>query len=346
MPHQILVVDDNQINLSLFEILLKKQGDCESHCHLEPLQALGWAKTNRVDLVLVDYMMPEIDGIEFVKRFRGFPGHETTPIIMVTANDQKDVRYAALACGVTDFLSKPVDRVEFSSRIKNLLILEDSRRKLADRASWLAEEVLKATSEIRERERETVIRLSKAAESRDKDTGAHLTRMARYAEVIAAEVEMTKAEQELLLAAAPLHDIGKVGIPDHILLKPGKLEPDEFAIMKQHTRIGYGILQGSSSKILQLGAVIALTHHEKFDGTGYPDGLAGESIPLVSRIIALADVFDALTTARPYKPAWELDRVVQHINDQAGIHFDPNCVKALYNRWSEVLEIRERFRDE
>jgi response regulator RpfG family c-di-GMP phosphodiesterase len=346
MPHQILVVDDNQINLSLFGILLKKQGDCESHCHLEPLMALEWAKANRVDLVLVDYMMPEIDGIEFVKRFRTLPGHETTPIVMVTANDQKDVRYAALASGVTDFLSKPVDRVEFSSRIKNLLILEDGRRKLADHASWLAEEVLKATNEIRERERETVIRLSKAAESRDLETGAHVTRMALYAEVIAAEMGMAKSEQELLLAAAPLHDIGKVGIPDHILLKPGKLDPAEFAIMKEHTRIGHGILQGSSSKILQLGAVIALTHHEKFDGTGYPDGLSGESIPLFSRIVALADVFDALTTARPYKPAWELDRVVRYINDQAGFHFDPGCVEALHMRWNTVLEIRERFRDE
>ncbi len=345
MAHQILVVDDNQINLSLFGILLKKQGDCESHCYLEPLKALEWAKTNRVDLVLVDYMMPGIDGIEFVKRFRRYPGHETTPIVMVTANDQKDVRYAALAGGVTDFLSKPVDRVEFSSRVKNLLILEDGRRKLADRASWLAEEVFKATSEIRERERETVVRLSKAADFRDQETGAHVTRMAQYSEVIAAELGMTKSEQELLLAAAPLHDIGKVGIPDHILLKPGKLDPDEFAIMKQHARIGHDILQGSSSKILQLGAVIALTHHEKFDGTGYPGGLAGESIPLFSRIVALADVFDALTSARPYKPAWELDRVVRHINDQAGVHFDPACVEALHARWVEVLDVRERFKD-
>jgi response regulator RpfG family c-di-GMP phosphodiesterase len=253
------------------------------------------------------------------------------------------VRYRALDVGASDFLTKPVDKIEFLARASNMLALSDVRKKLADRAAWLADEVHKATSEILQRERETVIRLSKAAEYRDPETGAHILRMAHFSELIAKGLGLSAVDQELLLEAAPMHDIGKVGIADNILLKPGRLTPDEFEIMKQHAIFGYEILKGSSSRVLQAGADIARAHHEKFDGSGYPNGLRGDSIPIFSRIVAVADVFDALTSERPYKEAWPLEQAVEHLRSNAGSHFDPACVEAFLAQWSVVLEIRQRF---
>jgi putative two-component system response regulator len=343
MTHQILIVDDNNVNLILFSVLVKQLGNCQERTFSDPLEALVWAENKPTDLVVVDYRMPQIDGLEFIRRFRQLPGHGETPVLMVTADSQKDVRYAALDLGASDFLTKPIDRFEFLSRAKNLLALQDSRHKLADRATWLADEVRKATSELVERERETVLLLAKAAEFRDPNTGAHILRMAMYSQLIGSALGLSKAEQELLLEAAPMHDIGKVGIPDDILLKAGKLDAPEFEIMKRHARIGYEILRESSSVVLQTGAEIAHSHHEKFDGSGYPDGLKGDEIPLFSRIVAVADVFDALTSARPYKLAWSLDRAVAYLKVQSGRHFDPRCVGALLEKWDEVLAIRTRF---
>lgn len=341
--HQILIVDDTEINLILFAALVKKLVGCQSKCFSNAPQGLAWAQNNDFDLALIDYMMPELDGIRFIELLRQIPGRENVPILMITANDQKAVRYRALDVGATDFLTKPVDQVEFLARANNMLALGDVRKKLADRAAWLAEEVRKATSEIVERERETVLRLSKAAEYRDPDTGAHILRVACYSELIARALGMSVEEQELILESAPMHDIGKVGIPDDILLKPGKLSAEEFDVIKLHSIIGHDILKGSRSKTLQSGAQIALSHHEKFDGTGYPNGLAGHDIPIFGRIVAVADVFDALTSVRPYKEVWPLERVTQHIKAQAGMHLDPACVDAFFEHWDTVLEIRQRY---
>ncbi|MEI8170458.1 MAG: HD domain-containing phosphohydrolase [Rhodoferax sp.] len=343
MTHQVLIVDDTEINLILFGALVRKLGTSESKTFLSSTEGLAWAQANDPDLIIVDYMMPVLDGIEFIRQLRETPGKESVPILMITANDQKQVRYQALEVGATDFLTKPVDKVEFLARANNMLILSDVRKKLSDRAAWLAEEVHKATTEILQRERETVIRLSKAAEYRDPETGAHILRMAHYSELIAKSMGLSITEQELLLEAAPMHDIGKVGIADGILLKPGRLTPEEMEIMKQHALIGYDILKGSSSKVLQAGADIARAHHEKFDGTGYPNALAGQDIPVFSRIVAVADVFDALTSERPYKKAWSLEKAAEHIKANSGTHFDPACVDAFFRQWDEVLEIRQRF---
>ena len=343
MTHQILIVDDTPINLTLFAELVKKMEGCQTRTFLDARDGLAWAQHNDFDLAIVDYMMPDLDGIKFIELLRQTPGKESLPILMITANDQKHVRYLALNAGATDFLTKPVDQTEFLARATNMLVLSDARKKLADRAAWLAEEVRKATLEIVQRERETVYRLSKAAEYRDPETGAHILRMAHYSELIARELGLPVAEQELLLEAAPLHDIGKVGIADDILLKPGKLDPREFAVMQSHTTIGFEILKDSSSKVLDLGAQIALHHHEKFDGTGYPMGLRGEDIPMSSRIVAVADVFDALTSERPYKTAWALDQAALHIKAHAGSHFDPACVSAFFAQWNGVLEVRQRW---
>lgn len=345
MTYQVLIVDDAEINLILFEALIRRMGNCEPTKFADAPKGLAWAQTHDIDLVIVDYMMPELHGIDFIQQLRATPGKEEIPVLMITANDQKQIRYRALDAGATDFLTKPVDKVEFMARANNMLQLGASRKALANRAEWLADEVRKATFEIVQRERETVVRLSRAAEYRDPETGAHILRMAHYSELIAKGMGLTPAEQELLLEAAPMHDIGKVGIADHILLKPGRLTPDEFEIMKQHAIFGYEILKGSSSRVLQAGAEIARAHHEKFDGSGYPNGLAGEAIPIFSRIVAVADVFDALTSERPYKKAWPLERAAEHIKASVGTHFDPQCVAVFFANWDKVLEIRQRFED-
>jgi len=345
VTQHVLIVDDTEINLTLFSALVKKLGDCEPHTFVDSTEGLAWARDNLPSLVIVDYMMPVLDGLEFIRQLREMPGRETLPVLMITANDQKQIRYRALDLGASDFLTKPVDKVEFLARVKNMLTLNDAHRKLSDQASWLADEVRKATRDVVERERETVIRLSRAAEYRDPETGAHIQRMAHFSQLIARGMGLSQLDQDLLLEAAPLHDIGKVGIPDNILLKPGKLDADEFTIMKQHAMYGYELLHGSASRVLQAGAAIARGHHEKFDGSGYPDGLRGEAIPLFSRIVAVADVFDALTSERPYKKAWEVEAAIDFLNAGAGAHFDPRCVSAFLEAWDDVEAVRARFQE-
>jgi response regulator RpfG family c-di-GMP phosphodiesterase len=343
VAQQVLIVDDTEINLILFGALVKKLDDCESHSFADSREGLAWAQANVPDLVIVDYMMPDLDGLEFIRLMREVPGREAVPVLMITANDQKQIRYRALDIGANDFLTKPVDKVEFLARAKNMLVLNDARKKLSNQAAWLAGEVRKATQEILDRERETVLRLSRAAEFRDPETGAHILRMAHFSQLIARELGMSIADQELLLEAAPMHDIGKVGIADIVLLKPGRLDTDEFEIMKRHASIGYELLKGSSSRVLQAGAEIALGHHEKFDGSGYPSGIGGEAIPIFSRIVAVADVFDALTSERPYKKAWEISAAVDFLKAGSGSHFDPACVNAFLAAWDDVLAVRARF---
>lgn len=346
VAQQVLIVDDTEINLILFAALVKKLGDCESHSFSDSRAGLAWVQQYVPDLVIVDYMMPEMDGLEFIRLLREIPGREAIPVLMITANDQKQIRYRALDIGANDFLTKPVDKVEFLARAKNMLTLNDARKKLADQAAWLAEEVRKATHEVVERERETVIRLSRAAEFRDPETGAHILRVAHFSQIIARGMGLSESDQYLLLEAAPMHDIGKVGIADKILLKPGRLEPEEFEIMKRHATIGYELLQGSSSRVLQAGAEIARGHHEKFDGSGYPQGLKGEDIPIFSRIVAVADVFDALTSERPYKKAWDVEAAVDFLKAGSGSHFDPACVTAFLNAWDDVQQVRARYSEE
>jgi len=344
MP-KLLVVDDNAVNLTLFRHLLLKLEDAEVECVADPVVALARCAEHEPDLILLDYMMPVVDGLEFIRRLRLIPDRAEVPVVMVTADTESDVRLRALELGAQDFLTKPVNKVEITARVKNLLALRKSRQQLANRAEWLATEVAKATAEIAAREKEAILRLSRAAEYRDPETGSHLLRMSNYTRLIAEQLGLPPAEQELLLEASPMHDIGKVGTPDHILLKPGRLTPDEFNVMKQHASIGYEILRDSLSPLLQCAAVLALAHHEKFDGSGYPHGLAGAAIPLYGRIVAVADVFDALTSERPYKKAWTLEAAVDFLNSNSGSHFDPACVTAFLAVWPQVLEIHARYRD-
>ena len=341
----VLIIDDSDINLTLIKALVLKLGDCTPVLFDNPLKALDWCRDNVPDLVIVDYMMPDMDGLRFIGAFRALHGRDEIPVLMVTANDQKDVRYDALLGGANDFLTKPIDRIEFSARVRNMLSLRQGQRFLADRAVHLAEMVEARTRQISERERELIFRISRAAEFRDPETGAHIQRMAHYSQIIAAGLGMDAKAQRLILEAAPMHDVGKIGIPDFILLKPGKLTHEEFEVMKGHARLGYELLKDSGSETLRAGAEVAISHHEKFDGSGYPNGLKGNKIPVFGRVVAVADVFDALTSERPYKKAWSLEDACNFLEEGRGTHFDPMCVEAFLAGWDRVVEIRQRFQD-
>lgn len=258
---KIVIIDDAQLNVTLLQHLVRKLPDCESVSFTDPEAGLAWCLANDLDLLVVDYMMPQLSGTELVERFRAVPAYAEIPVLMVTANHETEVRHHALQVGVSDFLNKPLDNTEFIARARNMLALRHSQKQLANRAEWLAEEVKKATQTMVERERETIICLSKAAEYRDPETGLHIVRMAHYSQLIGAKLGLSEAEQTILLEAAPMHDIGKVGTPDMILLKPGKLDEVEFAVMKRHATNGYEILSRSQSPLLKVAAEIAYAHH-------------------------------------------------------------------------------------
>jgi response regulator RpfG family c-di-GMP phosphodiesterase len=342
---EVLIVDDNPLNLAVFSGLVESVPGHYARTFSDAQESLAYCDGAEPDLYVVDYLMPGMNGIEFVERVRAMPGRADVPIVMVTAIEDRAIRQKALEAGATDFLSKPVEAQEFLVRMRNMLKLRQAFCRLTSRTESLAAEVARATEQIRANERDTLYALARAAEYRDPETGAHILRMANYARLIGEHLGLSLDEQDLLLQAAPLHDLGKIGTPDHILLKPGPLTDPERAIMKQHTTIGWQILRAHNSPVLQAGAVIAYSHHEKFDGSGYPQGVAGTDIPLHGRIVAVADVLDALTSARPYKPAWPASRARSYLLDNRSSHFDPQCVDAIVERWSEALEIAHRYSD-
>ncbi len=343
MTH-ILIIDDQSTSRQVLEELVSSLGkDIVTQSFADPLAALAWARTNPPDLVLTDYKMPRMDGVEFTRRLRTL--HPDVPLVMVTCMDDREIRYQALEAGATDFLTKPVDHTECRARCRNLLTLRQQQLIIKDRTRWLEEKVNQATREIRAREQETLLRLAKAGEYRDEETGCHVLRMARFSSLIAERLGLPEEERHVIEAAAPMHDIGKIGTPDNILLKTGTLDAGELTIMRTHARIGYEILKDSPSKYLQMGAVIARGHHEKFDGSGYPEGLAGDAIPLPARIVAVADVFDALTSERPYKRAWSIQDALQYLQAEQDRHFDPVCVQAFLAQLDKVLHIRRQLQD-
>jgi two-component system response regulator RpfG len=344
--NMVMVVDDQSTGRAILEQVVRSLDERVTvEGFARPVDAVVWATRNISDLVLVDYMMPDMDGIEFVKRLRALPGYEHVPIVMVTVHDDRRVRYAALDAGITDFLTKPVDARECLARCRNLLTLRRQQLALEDRRRLLEHMVEDATREVREREKETLLRLARAGEFRDEETGYHLIRMSRYSRLIANSLGLGHDEAETIELAAPLHDIGKIGIPDHILLKPAKLDEPELEVMRRHPVIGHEILKGSASKYVRMGALVALGHHEKYDGSGYPNGLVGDHIPLCARIVTIADVYDALTSVRPYKSAWASERAFEYIAAQSGRHFDPRFAEAFAGMKKEVQQIQNEWRD-
>ena len=348
----ILVVDDEKLNRRLLEALLLPLG-YEVILAVDGQEALEKVNDTPPDVILLDIMMPGFDGFDVAKKLKADEKTRIIPIIMVTSLNDIESRVRALEAGADDFLSKPVDKSELLARVRSSLQVKAYHDHMLNYQNELETEVEKRTEELRQAfetiktaSLDTIHRLSRASEYKDEDTGAHIKRMSSYAAAIARQMGLGEDEVEAILYAAPMHDAGKIGIPDNVLLKPGKLDPAEWEIMKQHTTIGGKILSGSDSEFIKLAEVIALTHHEKWDGSGYPLGLKGSAIPLAGRITAIADVFDALMSKRPYKEPFSLEKSFAIIQEGKGSHFDPEVVEAFFAVEKEILVIKETFRDE
>ncbi|MGE7413991.1 HD domain-containing phosphohydrolase [Methylobacterium tarhaniae] len=335
----VLVIDDSQAVLNQIQRLLEHDLQVVTSIFLNPLLALEEARMRAFDLVLVDFTMPEMDGVSVIRQLRAITHYSQVPIVMFTSEVSDAVRIGALDAGATDFLDKRMGRVELKVRLRNLVRLATAVRRLDDQASWLAGEIEKAVRTLREREAEIIFRLSLAVEYRDNDTGDHTWRVARYSQIMAEALGLDADLCRRVYLAAPLNDVGKVAIPDGVLLKPGRLDEEEFALIRTHAAIGKRILGGSNCELIGLAAEIAESHHERWDGRGYPQGLSGEAIPLAARIVAVADVFDALTSQRPYKAAMPLDEARACIEAESGRHFDPACVAAFLSRWDDIVTV-------
>lgn len=336
----ILVVDDQSTSRTILSHVIRSINHNIQIIEKEdPEKALEWAAENTADLVFVDYVMPEMNGVDFTSLLKVLPSYANVPVIMITIKKDAETRYAALDAGVADFLSKPVDVYECTARSKNLLTMRQQQIKLQSRGDLLESKVKQATAEISAREKETLMRLARAGEHKDSETAMHLQRMSLYSKAIAEAIGFSDEDAEIIELSAPLHDIGKIGIPDSILLKEGPLNEEEKTIMRKHPVIGYEILQNSPSKYLQMGGEIALAHHERYDGLGYPYQLKADQIPLAARIVAIADVLDALTTKRLYKEAWSMDKAFEYLISETGKHFDPDLITTTISIRKTIDEI-------
>ncbi len=343
---KVLIVDDESTGRTILsKIIQQVEDEIGVEAFDNPLEALKWLDDNHPDLIITDYRMPEMNGIELTRKIRERPGMEDIPIMVITVVSEKSVRYDALEAGATAFLTRPIDQIECRTSCRNLLKLHEQQSIIQDRADWLARQVEVATQQVVSREKETLLRLAKAGEYRDEETGYHVVRMAKYSRQIAEALGLSEMECDEIEYAAPMHDIGKIGIHDDVLLKPGKFEPQEWLTMQQHTTIGHAILSNSQSRYIQTGSIIALSHHEKFDGTGYPHGIVGIDIPLVARIVAVADVYDALVSNRPYKEPWSETDAQDYLEKHSGTQFDPICVEAFFERIETIKSIHANFSD-
>ena len=326
----IVIIDDEPSNVALLERILEWGGFVRVTGFSDPVVALQTCLVKPPDLIVLDLHMPRMDGFQLLSAFRvGMEGTEYFPIVVFTADVSSKTRTRALELGASDFLTKPGEATEIVLRVRNLLETRLLHRKLREHNKELDFLVRERTIELEDARLDALERLAMAAEFRDDDTGQHARRVGWLSAEIANRLETREIEPDAIELAAPLHDIGKIGIPDVVLLKPGKLSPEEFEVIKTHTTIGAKILGGSNSQVLKLAAAIALTHHEKWNGSGYPLGLAGEQIPLPGRIVAIADVFDALTHERPYKRAWTQAAAIDQIVSLSGSEFDPGVVEAF-----------------
>lgn len=328
----ILLVDDEPLNLRLLETLLKAEGYATLSSG-SGAEALVLAAQSHPDLILLDIMMPEMDGFEVTRMLKADHRTSKIPIIVTTALDDHTSRMRALEMGAEEFLVKPVNRAELSVRVKNLLRLKEYADFLADHNQRLEAQVVARTAQLSESYRETIYTMTAAAEHKDEDTGLHVSRVSHYCRALAEYLGKDASFCDCIYFASPMHDIGKIGVPDHILLKPGKHSPEEWEIMKTHTDLGARILSRGNSPYLRMGAEIALNHHERWDGSGYPNGKRREEIPLSARLAIIADQYDALRAKRPYKEALDHDAVMKIICQGDGRtmpgHFDPAVMRAF-----------------
>jgi putative two-component system response regulator len=338
---RILAIDDNILNLQILKKILTNAGFINITTSTDPTQALVLYKEINPDLILLDLNMPKMDGFAVMVQLSLFNPDDYLPILIISAEDES-VRFKALQSGAKDFLHKPYEHLDVVLKSRNILEVRLLYNQAKIQNLSLEQQVDERIKEIKDTRLDAIHRLAIAAELRDAGTGKHIYRMSRYSQILALAMGFSKEQAELILATSPLHDIGKIAIPDAILLKPGALDQREFEIIKTHTTLGAQMLSGSDSVFLKMAESIALTHHEKWDGTGYPNGLKGEDIPVVGRICAVADVFDALTSPRPYKAAWTFENTVAEIVRLTGKHFDPKLVEAFQDKIKEIKEIHDQ----
>lgn len=344
-PATILITDDDLWQQKLIEVILKDMG-----FHIltasDGEKALDLVAEHLPDVVLLDIQMPKKDGFEVLKQIKQNEATQGIQVVMVTGTEEAEARAKALEMGANDFLMKPVDKVLLKARIQSSVRLKAYydhikmyQLHLEAEVELKTRQLREAFEQLKESAMETILRLARAAEYKDEDTGDHILRMSHSSEALAEGMGLDKDRCEMILYASPMHDVGKIGIPDRVLLKPDRLDPEEWEIMKNHTIIGARILEGSSSRIVQLAEIIALSHHEKWDGSGYPQGLKGTEIPIEGRIVAVADVFDALLSVRPYKKAFTPEQAIDIMKQGRGSHFDPDVIDVFFSRLDRILKI-------
>lgn len=362
---KIFIIDDEELNIRVAKKYLRTWGFESVDSTTDPAHAVYQIQQDQPDLILLDIMMPEVSGLEILRELRSDESTRHLPVIILTAHAEEEIKHEALELGANDFLSKPIDPMDMLPRVRNLLALRAQQNFLLRSSEMLEAEVRRRTAALVKAEQNIINCLARAAEYRDNDTGRHVIRVGGYAALIAEAMGFDDTFVKLIQDAAKLHDVGKIGIPDSILLKTGKLDPDECSLMRKHCSMGIHVLQqcdetdfeafrrhvqmGANildeidSPLLALASRIALTHHEKWDGSGYPFGLAGEQIPMEGRITAVADVFDALSTRRPYKAAFPLEKCFAILLEGRGTHFDPQVVDAFLSRKDTVVAIQMRY---
>ncbi len=342
---KILIVDDENGNIKVLERMLRSVGYKNIATTTDGRIAPDLYQTFHPDLILLDIKMPRFSGFDVINTLREIEQNTYLPILVLTAQYDHEVRIRALESGAKDFVSKPFEASEILARIHNILEVRLLHNSIKEEKIHLEDKVQERTQELQKSRIEVIHRLGRAAEFRDNETGMHVVRMSKYSEMVGRGIGLDDKTCRLILNASPMHDIGKIGIPDYILLKPGPLTPEEWTIMKSHTEIGALLLSGSDSDILQLAEVIALSHHEKWDGTGYPRGLKGEEIPLEARIVTMCDIFDALTSERPYKKSWPVEDAINELINIKGKILDPDLVDCFVDKISQILEISLKFSD-
>lgn len=347
LTSRILVVDDKPANVMLLEQLLEEEGYNNVYSTTDSREVVRIYQEEKIDLILLDIRMPYMDGIEVMVALKDVIGDDDyLPILVLTAQTDMETHQKALSVGARDFITKPFQPWEIFQRIHNMLETRYFFYRQRTRANELDAEVRKRTKEIHDTQLEVLRRLGCAGEYRDNETGAHVLRMSKSCKLLAQKANLDEEFTQLLLEASPMHDVGKIGIPDNILLKPGRLTDEERAHMNLHVEIGVDIIGDFNTPVLEMARQIAQTHHEKWDGTGYPKGLVGQKIPIEGRIAAICDVFDALMSARPYKKAWTLEKATNLLSEEAGKHFDPNLIKLFLEIVPEVVKLRGEYPDE
>lgn len=334
--YSILIVDDTVENLDILTVLFKDEYDVK--IATSGSLALKIAKNSPPDIILLDIMMPEMDGYEVCLNLKSDPLTKKIPIIFITAKELDVDEVTGFALGAVDYITKPISPLVTKARVRTHLALNNQKKELE-------REVREKTRELYQTRLEVIRKLSMAAEFKDYATGKHIERVSRYSYIIGKEYGLDEEQSELLMSAAPMHDIGKIGVPDYILKKPAKLTTEEFDIIKTHAEIGAKLIGNSEDLLLQTAKIIAMQHHEKWNGQGYPKGLKGEEINVYARITAIADVFDALTNIRPYKDAWINEKSINWIRKNANIHFDEKVVEAFERALPKILEIQDKYKD-